>query len=158
VKGQQSKILILGIGNTIRGDDGVGIFVGRLLREQIDSPDVDIKETEEAGMNLLDMMVGYEKAIIIDSIPGDNGVIYRFSRDDFKRKNSPFSSHQFGLSTIFELAKLVRLKMPEDIIIYGVGVEKNDYFSEQITDKVKEMIPEVSKQIKKEVEKWQYKH
>lgn len=159
-KDKRAKILILGVGNTIRGDDGVGIFVTRLLKEQIDSPDVDIKETERAGMDLLDMMAGYEKVIIIDSIRADNGkpgMIHRFKRGDFKKKDSPFSSHQFGLATIFKLAKLVRLEMPKDIIIYGMGVERSDYFSEQITSKVKERIPEVSKQIKKEVVKWQYK-
>ena len=62
------RTLVLGIGNTIRGDDGFGIETVRRLREQINMKDVDIEETSEAGFSLLSLMSGYEGAIIVDSM------------------------------------------------------------------------------------------
>ncbi len=62
------KTLVLGVGNTIRRDDGVGVFAVRALKEQMDHPAVDIRETEEAGIGMLDLFRGYDEVIIVDTI------------------------------------------------------------------------------------------
>lgn len=69
------KTLVLGMGNTIRGDDGVGIKIIEALKGQLDSSAVEIKQTHESGINLLDKIAGYEKVIIIDSIKSESGMI-----------------------------------------------------------------------------------
>ena len=60
------KTLILGIGNPILTDDRVGIKIARKLKEE--KPELEVVETSESGISLLDFIVGYNKLIIIDSI------------------------------------------------------------------------------------------
>lgn len=142
------------MGNTIRGDDGVGIYIARRLKQQIDSVGIDITETHEAGLNLLELITGYEKTIIIDSVrsnKGKPGSVYRFLKEDFKKKTRPFSSHQFGLAALFDFAESAGIDIPNDIIIYGIEIENDNCFSEKVTDKVKKTIPNITRQIKKEV-------
>ena len=59
--------LILGIGNPILTDDRVGIEIAHKIKE--DNSKLEVIETSEAGISLLDLVVGYDKLIIIDSIP-----------------------------------------------------------------------------------------
>ena len=63
--------LILGIGNTILTDDGIGIKIAQKLKE--DNPELEVMETSEVGMALLELLDGYDKAIIIDSIKTEQG-------------------------------------------------------------------------------------
>ena len=62
------KSLILGIGNSIRGDDAAGIEVVKRLRQNGLLSEIDIKETSEAGFNILFLMLDYDRVIIVDSI------------------------------------------------------------------------------------------
>jgi hydrogenase maturation protease len=63
--------LILGIGNPILTDDRVGIKIAQKLKEE--KPELEVVETSEAGITLLDLIVGYNKLIIIDSIKTEKG-------------------------------------------------------------------------------------
>ena len=58
-------MLILGIGNPILRDDGVGIRIAQKLREE--NPELEVIETSEVGISLLKLVVGYDKLIIVDS-------------------------------------------------------------------------------------------
>ena len=63
--------LILGIGNLILTDDGVGIKIAQRLKEE--RPELEVVETGEAGLTLLDLITGYDRLIIIDSIKTEQG-------------------------------------------------------------------------------------
>jgi hydrogenase maturation protease len=133
------ETLVLGIGNTITGNDGVGIFTVRALRKELASPACEIIETQETGINLLGTICGYRKAVIIDSIrtgKGRPGNIYKLTQDDFKKGRSLYSSHQIGLATVLELARELNLDVPEQIIIYAVEIEKEGSFGESLTEPV----------------------
>jgi hydrogenase maturation protease len=67
------KTIVLGVGNSILSDDGVGIHVANQLKQKINSPNITIDEALTGGMNLLDLLLGYDKAIIIDAVKIDNG-------------------------------------------------------------------------------------
>lgn len=148
------KTLILGVGNTLLGNDGVGIEVVRKLKEDVKFKDVDIEETSEAGINLLAPLVGYEKLIIVDSIQtraGKAGAIYRFRQKDLKSSSRLRLSHNTGISTVLALGKKMRLSLPKKVTFFAVEIEKEDVFGEGFTGKVKEAIPMVVELIKKEV-------
>ena len=67
------KTIVLGVGNPILSDDGVGIHVANQLKQKINDPNIAIDEALTGGMNLLDLILGYDKAIIIDAVKIDNG-------------------------------------------------------------------------------------
>ncbi len=154
---KKAKTLVLGMGNTIRGDDGVGIMAAAILKGRIHYPGIEIRETQEAGINLLDIISGYEKVLIVDSIcakEAEPGSISRFSILGANGKNrikGLYSSHQLGLDTVVKIAHALNLKMPQEVIIYAVGIKENDSFADGLTAKVKRAIPKLLTLLEREL-------
>ena len=67
------KTLVLGIGNPILGDDGVGFHIAQELAKEIKDENIDVKDTSAGGLNLLELIAGYDKLILIDAIMTENG-------------------------------------------------------------------------------------
>ncbi len=142
--------LILGIGNPILTDDGVGIKVAQKLKEG--NPKLEVIETSEAGIALLDLITGYDKLIIIDSIKtekGKPGDLYKLELEDLKPAKDFPSSHGIGIATAFELGQRLGYSMPKFVSIYAMEVKDNTTFGEKCTREVKERIPFIAKQITK---------
>jgi len=140
--------LILGIGNPILTDDGVGIKVAQKLKEE--KTELTVTETNEAGIALLDLIVGYNKLIIIDSIkteerePGD---LYKLELGDLKPVKDYSSSHGIGIATAFELGQKMGYNLPKLVSIYAVNIKDNSTFGDNCTEEIKERIPFIVKQI-----------
>ena len=140
--------LILGIGNPILTDDGVGIKIAQKLKE--DNPELEVVETSEAGIALLELIDGYDKLIIIDSIKteqGKPGELYKLELEDLKSTIDFPSSHSIDIATAFKLGKGLGYRMPQSINIYAVEIKDNTTFAEECTEEVKERIPFITKQI-----------
>ena len=69
------KTLVLGLGNPILSDDGVGLRVARELENRLDQQEVTVVETSMAGLDLLDLLAGYDRAIIVDAIQTVGGKV-----------------------------------------------------------------------------------
>lgn len=151
------KILILGIGNTICGDDGVGIIAVRFLKESLDkaiNKTVDIKEMQEADINILELLEGYKKLIIVDSIctkKAKAGTIHKLSPVTCKEKKQPYSSHQMGFNRIMDMAKTFKMDVPEEIVIYAIEIKKASFFKNGLSLIARKSIPGLVKLIKKEM-------
>ncbi len=144
------KTLVLGFGNPILADDGVGIKVAHEVANQFNNPQVTIAETSAAGLSLLDSIVGYDKVIIIDAIQtekGRAGQIYRMGSEDFSLTKHFSSPHQINLATVLELGKMLDLAMPQKITIFAVEAKDLTSFSEKCTPEVEQAIPEVVKMV-----------
>ena len=148
------KILVLGIGNLILSDDGVGIKVAHDVANLLNNPQVTVAETSGAGLSLLDSIVGYDKVIIIDAIQtkkGQAGQIYRMKPEDFSFAKHFSSPHQINLVTALELGKMLHLTMPQEITILAVEAKDITSFSEKCTPEVEQAIPEVVKMVLEEL-------
>ena len=142
------NMLILGVGNPILTDDAVGIKIAQKLKEE--NPKLEVIETSEAGIALLDLITGYDKLIIIDSIKneqGKPGELYKLGLEDLKPAKDFSSSHGIGIATAFELGQRLGCRMPKFVDIYAVNVKDNSTFGEECTEEVKERIPFITKQI-----------
>ena len=67
------KTLVLGLGNPILSDDGVGLRVARAVESQLSQQEITVMETSMGGLSLLDLLTGYDRAIIIDAIQTRGG-------------------------------------------------------------------------------------
>jgi hydrogenase maturation protease len=140
------KTLVLGIGNPILSDDGVGIRVAREVGEKLNDPQITVAETSEAGLRLLDSIVGYDEVIIIDAVQtekGQAGQIYRLEPQDFSSAKYFSSPHQINLVTSLELGNALNLAMPQKITIFAVEAKDITTFSEKCTREVEQAIPKV---------------
>ena len=148
------KTLILGIGNPILKDDGVGPRIVEDLRQHIIDPDVTLQETSLSGVNLMEMLIGFDRAIIIDAIQsgGKPGQIYRLTTQDFGvPQKDAFSEHNMSLFQSIELGKRLALHMPSQIVIIAVEAENVTDFEERLTLEVEKAIPGVVDQVLEEL-------
>jgi len=139
------KTIVLGVGNPILRDDGVGIHVVNQLKKQINDPSVTIDEAQTGGMNLLDMIRGYDKAILIDTIKikhAQPGEVKRFLLSDFSSVHS-YNPHDVTLPEALQLAeKLGEGRIPHEIVVIGIVLEEMPLeFGEQLSSTIAAAVP-----------------
>jgi len=150
IKEERMNTLILGVGNLILTDDGIGIKIAQRLKEE--KPDLEVMETSEAAMAILDLIaiVGCDKLIIIDSIKteqGELGELYKFEIEDLKPARDFSSSHGVDIATVFELGQRLGYSLPKNVSLYAVEIKDNTTFGEECTEDVVEKIPFITRQI-----------
>ena len=138
------KTLILGLGNPILSDDGVGFRVAEELKGRLNKQVITVMEASAAGLDLLDLLAGYNRAIIIDAIKtkeGKVGQVYRLEPGEFETTQHAATPHDVNFATALELGKRLGLALPQQIIIFAIEVENVSSFSEECTPKVRDAIP-----------------
>ena len=122
-EGSEGQTLILGLGNVLLGDEGVGIHAVRELEKRALPSHVDVIDGGTLGLGLLDLMKGYEWVVIVDAVDaGDEpGTILRFTPQEVASKDQalPLSLHQTEILKVLELASYLGQTLPP-IVIYGI--------------------------------------
>ncbi len=140
------KTLVLGIGNPLLGDDGVGFHIAQELARQIKDENIDVQDTSVDGLNLLELIIGYDKVIIIDAIMtkgGKVGEIYKLRSEDLANTvHFTTSPHNANLAIAIEIGnKILAEQMPEEIVVFAVSIKQVPRFTEKMTEKVRAAIP-----------------
>ena len=132
---------IIGLGNSILTDDGVGIYaareVGRRLAEASPADHVDLVESEAAGFALMELMAGWNQVILIDSIQFDGlkpGTVVRIEPEDLHTSLRLRSVHDINLPTALELGRRLGLEMPARLTVFGIQAEDPLTLGESLTD------------------------
>jgi len=146
------RILVLGLGNTILGDDGVGISVVREMRKTWkEVPCVECMEASLGGIALLDLVAGFDRVLVIDAIMTDDanppGFVYELALEDLGDEVRPHASHVLDLRTTIELGKRLGQKMPSFVKIFAVKIEDNGIFREGLTPAVDGMVPGLARRV-----------
>ena len=124
------KTRIIGLGNTILSDDGVGIFTVREVARRVAGTgcgaDPDIVESEVAGFALMELMAGWERVILVDCTQFDRleaGTVLRLDQHDLRTCPRLCSAHEIDLPTALELGRRLGMAMPREIIVFGIQAE-----------------------------------
>jgi hydrogenase maturation protease len=153
------KTLILGLGNPILTDDGVGVLVAEEVRSRLpeDTP-IDIAEVSVGGLTLMENMIGYDRVILVDAYQRLRdccpGKVHRMSLEDLKSispTQHSASPHDASLITALETGQRMGLPLPKDITIFAIEVENVMDFSDQPTPSVAAVIPKVTEAVLAEV-------
>lgn len=151
---EQKSILVLGVGNILYTDEGLGVRCVERLQERYDfSDNVTLMDGGTQGMRLMDPIMQSDFLIVVDAVLGDKGPgsIYRLKGEDL-RKSIAFtdSMHQIDLLDTLAFCEVAGGKRPEAII---VGMEPADYQtmaiepSQNTLAKMDEMVDAVLKEI-----------
>jgi len=151
------KTIILGIGNPILRDDGVGIHVADELKKQIDDPNVKIDSAFTGGMNLLDMIIGHDRAILIDAVKirdKKSGEVNMFKLGELSAFHTA-NPHDLSLPQAIEMAKrLGETRIPDEIKLVGINLgELPCDFGENLSPEIKNAVPKAVELVKEEVKK-----
>jgi len=145
---QPNKILVMGVGNYLMGDEGIGVHVAeRLLKEEL--PDgVTVVDGGTGGFHLLGYFEGYDHIILVDATLDNNpnGTIRlikpRFAADFPKA----MSTHDIGLKDMVSALQLLG-KMP-DIRLFVVSIESLQQQGITLTPEVEAVVPGLLAKIK----------
>lgn len=135
------RTIVVGVGNPILGDDGVGIHVVRRLRElQGRQPDMDIEEAYTGGLNLLDMIIGYHRAILVDAVYLEDMEMGEVRTLDLDQLGSVHSTNPHD-ATLMEAVDISRKmgeeRVPSVIKLVGIRIERVEEFSDRLSEGVK---------------------
>jgi hydrogenase maturation protease len=156
VEAKKDMILIIGIGNEFRSDDGYGLIIVRKLREKINSA-VRVIEHSGDGASLMEEWKGFDKVIIIDAVcfgkkPGTVHLIDA-NKEHLPPEKMHHSSHIFGLNDAIETARVLK-RLPQNIQIFGVegklfgtGTSMSAEIHDTIPDVVDKIMEGISKRI-----------
>ena len=150
------SILVLGLGNDILGDDGVGLLAARELKKQIENLPLDVSETALAGFELLDMLQGYEKVLILDAVVTKKhqpGTVLELSAEQFKHATA-VSPHYGGLPEVLKLAEKLQIEFPTDIRILAVEIEPPYQLREGLSSVIQSSISNLIQRAKEILHNW----
>lgn len=148
------RLLILGLGNTLLCDDGVGIYISREIEALLSESDkqlVSVKEASVGGLELLDYLSGYDEAVIVDAVltgKKSPGTILTFKVEDLQG-GSAMSRHHVSPVHALELGRQLGMNLPEKIRFYGIEVSDTRTFKEACLPELTEKIPQLARDIMK---------
>ncbi len=117
------SILVLGLGNILLSDEGVGVRIVEALEASHELPgDVEVLDGGTSGMDLLDMVADRDCLIVADAVNADGpaGRVIRLENENIKMLfETRFSPHQLGLSDLLAALRLID-KAPNRVVVIGV--------------------------------------
>jgi hydrogenase maturation protease len=151
---QEGRTIIVGLGNPLLTDDAVGPRVAGLVHDILSSTDVDFRELAAGGVELMETVLGYKKAVIIDAILTDEGAPgtwYRLDLASIRPTLHAATSHEIGLLEGLDLGRCLGLTVPDSVRVYAVKIVDPFSFGTKMTDSVERVLPRVAKEIAAEI-------
>jgi hydrogenase maturation protease len=146
--------LVIGLGNPLRGDDGVGVRVAQMLAEQALPPGVEVIDGGTQGLGIVNLMEGWQRVIVVDAadVGRSPGQFVRFTLDEARLlgDDQHLSIHVAGLRGALLLAQALKM-LPDEVIIFGVqpaNLEWESTLSPQIEATLPDLIEAVLVELK----------
>jgi len=140
----QHDTLILGIGNILLKDEGVGVHVVERLKTMPLPENVEVLDGGTAGLDLADYIAGRKKLIVIDAVNagGKPGTLYRLTKENLDIKpKAIFSFHEIDFLDALHISEVVNSK-PEEVVV--IGIEPKDMsIGTDLSPEIQERIPRI---------------
>ena len=152
------RTVVVGLGNPLLTDDGIGIVAARDLAARLaGAACVTVAESSWGGMRFLDLLAGFEKAIIIDAIQwrhGPPGTVYRLPPDEAVPTVRAVSFHDISLGTALALGKKLGIPLPTELVFLAVEAGDVLTVAEGCSPEVARALPEVARLAMDQLAAW----
>ncbi len=152
------KTLLLGLGNPILSDDGIGVRVVEAAAADLpSSAAVDVRLMSVGGLRLMEEMVGYDRAIVVDAwrcAPETAGSWRRLGLAELESvclTQHSASAHDTNLLTALKFGRKLHLPLPDPITIFAVDVMNVTDFGENLSPPVAAAIPSLVAAVRREL-------
>ena len=159
------RTLVVGLGNPILGDDGVGWRVAEEVRRRLQIADFrsqmepagsqstirNLKSEIEVdcfalgGLSLMERLVGYDRAIIVDAVITGQppGTVSRFRLDELPDFSTAHTSaaHDTSLQNALRVGRAMGAQLPDEVIVVGVEAPSIYDFGETLSPSVADAVP-----------------
>ena len=144
------KTLVLGLGNDLLTDDAIGMRVTAKLRERLQaSESIQVLQTSEMGLSLLDLVVDFENLVVIDAIQtmtAPPGFVHEFEGNDLKLLPEA-SPHALGLAEVLAFGRKLHLRVPHQVRIFAVEVQDPYTIAFHMTPQLESSLDRIVEQI-----------
>lgn len=139
-----SRVLIVGLGNPILGDDGIGWRVAELVHEL--RPSIEVDCLALGGLSLMERLVGYDRAIIVDAIQTRHGLPGEVTIFPLETLPNPSAGHttavhDTSLQTALQLGRQMGAHLPTHITVVAIEAKQVYDFSDELSTAVAQAIP-----------------
>jgi hydrogenase maturation protease len=149
-----NSCLLLALGNDILGDDAIGLEAARRMAPALCN--ADVIEHAGSGFGLIDILSGYKKTLILDSIvtgKNDPGAILEFTSADFERIVAS-SPHYVGLPEVVQMARCLDIPFPDTIHILAVEIEDALTIREGLSENAMNALPNMIRRANEILSDW----
>ncbi len=148
---KEMQTLILGLGNELLGDEGVGVHATRSLQLEELPENTEVVEVGTAILDALPYLQCADRIIIIDAMNGDGspGSVYKIPLESCQEKNFIASMHGFDIFRVMALAELEKIP---PVIVFGMEPEKIDW-SLELSSTVDHSMPFLLQAVRQEISK-----
>lgn len=146
------SVAIIGIGNILRKDDGIGVHVVNELEKEGLTSTIQLVDGGTSTLDMLGYFLDYERIIVVDCLKAgyEPGTIYKIKAEDIKNyKKESLSIHDVQILDVVKMANMMD-RFPS-VVIFGIEPKEIE-FDLEMSEVMKSKIPEVIKLIKKELE------
>lgn len=152
------KTIVIGLGNPILSDDGVGWKVAEEIQRQIrpacnggagTDAVIDIEYLSLGGIGLMERMIGYDRAIILDAFIAEKedlgSIIIRNLKDlpNYSAFHTT-STHDTSLQNAIELGRHLGAQLPSEVLVIGIAIQRISEFGESLSPPVAECVPQAA--------------
>lgn len=133
---EKSNTFLIGIGNNLLTDDGVGPFLAEKIGQKLGLP---YRTVTHISLDLLDLVIGHRFVYIIDSFRNHKipvGEVVPFTLNDLEYQQNPTYSHGITIPIIFNIGQKLYSRMPENVRIFGINISDNQTVSESFSDEI----------------------
>ncbi len=146
---RRAHTLVLGLGNPVLGDDGVGWHVAQEFQAQHaqqSPPGIEVDCFSLGGLSLMERLAGYDRVILIDAVHTGTRPLGSVTCCELAELGDPghlhlSSPHDTTLPTALRVGRSLGAHLPEKVIVVGIHVQVADEFSEELTPAVRAAVP-----------------
>jgi hydrogenase maturation protease len=140
------KTIVVGLGNPILGDDGVGWKVAEEVKRRLTSPSPPTP-LPQGGIGLMEHLIGFDRAIIVDAFTTDAPVgsisVLKLSQLPNYSAFHIASAHDTSLQNALELGRTMGAPLPDEVMVVGIATECIHEFNEDLSPPVTRAVPSV---------------
>jgi hydrogenase maturation protease len=145
------RTAVVGLGNPFHGDDAIGPLVARQVYQELERANGFVwLESRGSSFDLAERLAGYDRAVIVDALVEPQGQVGTVKRITLPALGLPaLSLHTAGLETGLQLARVMGIKVPADVVVYGIVIRDAWAFGTELS---KELVSNLSKIVESIVE------
>lgn len=137
--------LVVGLGNPLRGDDGVGVRVAQALAKQELPDGVEVVDGGTLGLGIVPLIEGRQRVILVDAaeVGRDPGEFTRFTLDEahLLGTDQHLSVHDASLRDALQLAQVLQV-LPDKVVVFGVQPATTQW-DRELSPQVEATLPEL---------------
>lgn len=146
--------MVLGIGNDILTDDGIGPKLVSDLKNKCFLQEIVFQNVFLGGLEILELIQGYNTVIFIDAIITKDGIpgsIYHFTPDDFRETLHLSNLHDANFLVALDLGRKMGYNLPDNVQIIAIEIIEDRIFSDHFSPKIEEKYTEIFLTVEKMV-------